>query len=356
MPSLALVLSLGCVDPGAVEAPAYPSLARVSLADAGDYDLVITEFFPDPVATSDADGEWFEIVNLRDESISLFGLAVADLDGERFEVTDPDAEIAPGQHLVFGNNADPATNGGVTVDIAYAGADLVIANTADELILYDGARALDHVFYVFPPLPSGPGTSTSLRPELTGDRSTHSAGRWCTATTPFGLGDLGTPGAPNDCAPEGDGDGAWPPEDCDDTDPTVGPRAWDLLGDGIDQDCDGVDGGVPLSVYELTHGDLVITEVMVNPARVADSVGEWFEVRNDAGRPVDLFGLEVSDSGIDSFLVLEWLLVNPGERVVFGRTFDTLANGGVAVDFAYTKEMALANYEDEVFLSAGASV
>src|SRR5262245_19553911 len=41
---------------------------------------------------------------------------------------------------------------------------------------------------------------------------------------------------------DGDGDGAFTPEDCNDADKTVYPGAADPDGDGVDQNCDGVDG------------------------------------------------------------------------------------------------------------------
>ena len=43
------------------------------------------------------------------------------------------------------------------------------------------------------------------------------------------------------CA-DGDHDGVCPPQDCDDGKPTVYPGAEDADGDGVDSNCDGVDG------------------------------------------------------------------------------------------------------------------
>ena len=43
----------------------------------------------------------------------------------------------------------------------------------------------------------------------------------------------------DDCDDPGEGSAADPTGDCDDGDPTVGPAATELVGDGVDQDCDG---------------------------------------------------------------------------------------------------------------------
>jgi hypothetical protein len=52
--------------------------------------------------------------------------------------------------------------------------------------------------------------------------------------------------------PDADSDGFVPPADCDNTDPTRHPGAFEILGDGIDQDCDGIDAPRPRLVNPVS--------------------------------------------------------------------------------------------------------
>jgi hypothetical protein len=53
---------------------------------------------------------------------------------------------------------------------------------------------------------------------------------------------VGPPGVNSPQCPDNDGDRSCTPEDCNDQDPSIYPGSPDDDGDGIDQNCDGVDG------------------------------------------------------------------------------------------------------------------
>ena len=85
-------------------------------------------------------------------------------------------------------------------------------------------------------------------------------------------------------------------------------------------------------------GDVVITEIMVNPASVSDTSGEWFEIYFD--KAADLNGLELGktvgdvDFEVDDATCVE---VAAGSYVLFAINGDPLTNGGLpAVDVVYS--------------------
>ena len=132
--------------------------------------------------------------------------------------------------------------------------------------------------------------------------------------------------------------------DCDDTDETVYPDA-DELRDAIDNNCNDIcDEGV------VDAGELIITEINLDPSKVSDPYGEWFEVYNDSGEDLGLCGWTMADNA-GAFEVTSDIVLSPGDYAVFGYTTSKSLNGGAGVDFGYGSALALSNTADRVVIT-----
>ena len=99
----------------------------------------------------------------------------------------------------------------------------------------------------------------------------------------------------------------------------------------------------------LLAGELIISEVMANPAAVSDTNGEWFELYNRTDSSIDLNGLNFYDSGSNSHTISESLFIEASSYLVLGRNSDTAINGGLAVDYVYSN-FTLGNSSDDIFI------
>ena len=162
-------------------------------------DVVVTEILQNPSAVSDSSGEWFELYNATGSDIDINGWTIGDNDFDSHVISNGGPlTITANSYLVLGVNGDPGTNGGVVVDYVY-GSGWFLANGADEVVLLDDSlNEIDRVEYDGGPIfPDPTGASMALiHPALDNNVGVS----WCTSTTPFGDGDLGTPGNQNDCA------------------------------------------------------------------------------------------------------------------------------------------------------------
>ena len=61
--------------------------------------------------------------------------------------------------------------------------------------------------------------------------------------------------------------------------------------------------GTGLPVAAAAPGDVVINEIIQNPAAVADAAGEWFELYNATGAAIDINGWTIADAGTDSHII-----------------------------------------------------
>ena len=126
----------------------------------------------------------------------------------------------------------------------------------------------------------------------------------------------------------GDGaDGCGPVPDCDDGDAEIHPGAAEIT-DDRDNDCDGA---ADENLWRA--GDLVITEIMINPSSVLDTDGEWVEIMSAADGPRWLNGLRLEGGGAASLASTSGLIrLLPGERRVVAAHLSPALNGGVAAE------------------------
>ena len=101
--------------------------------------------------------------------------------------------------------------------------------------------------------------------------------------------------------------------------------------------------------------DIVITEIMQNPAVLPDADGEWFEIHNTGGTPVDLNGWTLSDLGSDSHTIVGSAVVPAGGYAVLGVNAVAMASEGVTLLYQYSS-FVLANGDDEVILTNASAV
>ncbi|WP_435414263.1 T9SS type A sorting domain-containing protein [Polaribacter aestuariivivens] len=163
--------------------------------------LVITEIMQNPSSVSDDNGEYFEVYNTTNAPIELQGWVIGTASSGA-PVTDVVATslIVPANgYVVFGENADTTTNGGVTVDYQYD-SSLFLGNGNATISLTCGSDIIDQVNYdggtEFPD-PNGKSMELATNKYSATDNDT--GANWAEATSEIvSDGDLGTPGAAND--------------------------------------------------------------------------------------------------------------------------------------------------------------
>jgi hypothetical protein len=293
-------------------------------------DLVITEVFADPPG-EDTGKEWFEIYNASRLSIDLTGVEVIasrpDGTGEKIHVIDG-AQISSEGYLVLGGILPELKPD--YVGYGYA-ADLgALRNSDGKLTLRCNDVIVDEFSYETLMESASKSYDGTLVPDSAGNDD---LARWCDATTPFESGQFGTPGEAN----------------------TVCTTVGNL------ETC--LDGTTLRNVEKPGVGDLVITELMPNPAGVEnDSDGEWFEIF--VGRSVDLNGLQIGNVVVDGVPTVRFVIDDPncrrvtaGSHVVLARNLMTDENGGLpaSTDLQYGTA-SLSNTSGSLFVAMGGTV
>lgn len=308
-----------CLEDG-VERP-------VVYAQPGDF--VITEVHASPDAVDSEVGEWFEIHALAD--FDLNGLALGEkFDPEQFDpeqtLLDPDClPVQGGEYVVFARELDMMVNGGLPADAMLIPTNLDLNSGAGGLWIatasLDGvpSELIDAITWEN----STSGATWQLDPDYEDALDNDLEGNWCDATLPYGLGDLGSPGALN--------------EEC----MIVPPE-----GQCVDPDTRELRDVVPIPA-----GSLVITEVFANPVG-DDGPGEWFELAVLAAG--DLNGLQIGKAGAweDEVVAELCLAVAPDDYVIVAHESDPALNGNLPqVDALF--DMALNNTSTDLIIGYG---
>ena len=107
----------------------------------------------------------------------------------------------------------------------------------------------------------------------------------------------------------------------------------------------------------IAAGELVITEMLIQPGAVPEVDGEWFEIANVSDHEITLDGLTLTNNKAYTHTVnpCEPLILQPGDRIAMGRNADMTKNGGVALGYSYKNELAMTNAGDQLVLKAGAT-
>lgn len=112
-----------------------------------------------------------------------------------------------------------------------------------------------------------------------------------------------------------------------------------------------LDEDTPPSSVEV--GQVIVTELMSDPAVVDGDFGEWIELRNVSDAAIDLQGVVLQDGDDAGFAVEGALTVAAGGHVVLGPQADEATNGGVPIDYAYSVDaVKLGNEGDTLTLLA----
>jgi len=159
--------------------------------------IQINEIHRDPVNAESASwGQWFEVHNYGTTPVDLQGWTIVSGGTSQPDHTINQSLVVPaGGFAVLGRGADPLRNGGIEIDYNYfTGLSSTIwLDPSDYLMLVDGANArVDSVAWTSLPR----GIAKGLRPGI-GPRANVDGSDWAFATSTFGDGDFGTPGAVN---------------------------------------------------------------------------------------------------------------------------------------------------------------
>lgn len=260
-------------------------------------ELVITELHVNPDNCSDAFGEYIEIRNVSATSVDLFGLDIV-IDGSSFRVNTSITVPAGGYATAQPDAVIPCWGFQHLADVRY-GLAMTMSNTGSLVQIRNRTDVLDTVdargwhFSSWPGVPFPSGRAVQLRSGQETASANDDEDAWCLAATPLTGGAGGNYGTPRAVA-----DACYTPptdtaihtgETATDTDPRSDREV--CLADPARDASDG------LSPEELCPGDLLITEIMVDPRDCATERAQYLEIFNTSGATIRLDGLAVDLTG-----------------------------------------------------------
>ncbi|HET6227739.1 MAG TPA: lamin tail domain-containing protein [Bacteroidia bacterium] len=91
-------------------------------------------------------------------------------------------------------------------------------------------------------------------------------------------------------------------------------------------------------LYAQVPGDIIISEFMPDPAKVADGSGEWLEIYNTTNHVIDVNGWHINDGKTKNHVIKngDVLLVKPNGFLLFTIKSDSTLNGGIVPDYVYS--------------------
>ena len=161
----------------------------------GPTTVVINELMGAPLAAeSESWGEWFEVYNYGTEQVNLAGWKIRSA-GQGEHIIGGNVLVAPGGYAVLGRAVDQARNGDVVVNYNYftTTANTIWLDSNDWLVLRTPTDVtIDSTAWTSLPV----GATRGLR-DASVENTNVDGANWGYATTTFGSGDYGTPGAAN---------------------------------------------------------------------------------------------------------------------------------------------------------------
>ncbi len=223
-------------------------------------EILITEVMRDPLDVEDADGQWFEVLNIGSVELDAYGWVIR-TEGGSFSVYSS-TPVPVGNPVVIAGSLDTALNGlsdGSGGSLTAIGVGDMGLTDAGFIEIIAGETVLVSLDWSAGGWPAAPGRSLMLDADHIDLTDAGDVAYWCLAATPYNVSDQGTPRAHNGLCDtlDHDGDGFTGADgDCDDVSPDIYPGAPEVA-DGRDQDCDGVLDNVSVTAIavSLIDGD-----------------------------------------------------------------------------------------------------